>query len=48
VLQFEWDTAKAISNHKKHGISFEEAQSEIEPRFVMLGMSNQARLRNFI
>jgi len=60
MLQFEWDTAKAIANRKKHGVSFEEAQSvfydefalqffdkahsETESRFLMLGMSNQARL----
>jgi uncharacterized DUF497 family protein len=24
-LLFEWDASKARSNHKKHGISFEEA-----------------------
>jgi len=24
---FEWNTNKAISNNKKHGISFEEAQT---------------------
>ena len=24
---FEWNTNKAISNQKKHGISFEEAQT---------------------
>lgn len=26
-LEFEWDTAKSTSNKKKHGISFEEAQT---------------------
>jgi uncharacterized DUF497 family protein len=26
-LRFEWDVAKARANRKKHGISFEEAQS---------------------
>ncbi|HPM83003.1 MAG TPA: BrnT family toxin [Candidatus Anammoximicrobium sp.] len=26
-LQFEWDPAKAEANRRKHGISFEEAQS---------------------
>jgi uncharacterized DUF497 family protein len=25
-----WDPAKAVSNQKKHGISFEEAQSVLE------------------
>jgi len=26
-IRFEWDSKKAASNEKKHGISFEEAQS---------------------
>jgi len=26
-MTFDWDPAKAASNRKKHGISFEEAQS---------------------
>ena len=26
-LEFEWDASKSKSNKKKHGISFEEAQS---------------------
>ncbi len=26
-LRFEWDTRKALTNLKKHGISFEEAES---------------------
>jgi hypothetical protein len=26
-LEFEWDVAKSRSNKKKHGISFEEAQT---------------------
>jgi uncharacterized DUF497 family protein len=26
-LRFEWDDAKAVTNKRKHGISFEEAQS---------------------
>lgn len=25
-MQFEWDNAKDISNQKKHGISFQQAQ----------------------
>jgi uncharacterized DUF497 family protein len=24
-LEFEWDRDKALSNHKKHGVSFQEA-----------------------
>ena len=27
MLRFEWDPAKAASNRRKHGVSFEEAQS---------------------
>ena len=27
MIKFEWDTDKAASNKKKHGVSFEEAQS---------------------
>lgn len=27
MIQFEWSTAKARANLKKHGVSFEEAQS---------------------
>ncbi len=27
MIKFEWDTVKATSNQKKHGISFEEARS---------------------
>ncbi len=26
-IRFEWDARKASSNEKKHGVSFEEAQS---------------------
>lgn len=59
MIEFEWDTNKAASNLKKHGISFEEAQSVFyddfavqffdensvsEDRFLMLGMSNEARI----
>lgn len=60
MIKFEWDSAKVISNQKKHGISFEEAKSvffdefavqffdeansESEDRFLMLGLSDQANL----
>ncbi len=27
MIKFEWNTCKAISNKKKHGVSFEEAKS---------------------
>jgi len=59
-MRFDWDPAKATSNKKKHGVSFDEAQtvfydefalqfyddehSSHEERFLMLGMSSEARL----
>ena len=58
-MAIEWDSDKADSNLKKHGISFEEAAtalldpmalaqedaaSEGEPRWVLIGMSAQLRL----
>ena len=27
MINIEWDAAKAVSNKKKHGVSFEEAKS---------------------
>lgn len=60
MIKFEWDLVKELANQKKHGVSFEEAQSvfydeyaiqffdnehsEAEDRFLMLGLSSQARL----
>ena len=60
MIRFDWDSAKASANKRKHGVSFEEAQSvfydefarqfydpessESEDRFLLLGMSNQARM----
>lgn len=60
MITFEWDLAKAASNLRKHGVSFEEAQtvfydefavqffddehSDEEARFLLLGMSTQARI----
>lgn len=60
MIRFEWDRTKATSNLRKHGVSFEEAQSvfydefaiqflddehsDDEDRFLMLGMSSEARL----
>jgi uncharacterized protein len=47
MVKFESDEPKAVTNRKKHQISFEEArslffdeeQSSNEERFLMLGMS---------
>jgi uncharacterized DUF497 family protein len=60
MIRFEWDPTKATANVRKHGVSFEEAQSVFfdecavqffdeersgeEERFLMLGMSSEARL----
>lgn len=60
MIRFEWDPVKATANLKKHGVSFEEAESVFydefavqffdeensssEDRFLMLGLSAQARL----
>lgn len=60
MIKFEWDSAKAAANARKHGVSFEEAQSVFydefavqffdeehsgnEERFLLLGMSTEARL----
>ena len=35
MIKFEWNAAKGISNKKKHGISFEEAQSVFYDEFAV-------------
>ncbi len=35
MIKFDWDTAKATSNKKKHGISFDEAQSVFYDEFAV-------------
>ncbi len=35
MIKFEWDTDKANSNKKKHGVSFEEAQSVFYDEFAV-------------
>jgi len=60
MIEFEWDSSKASSNMKRHGVSFEEAKtvffddyalqfydeahSEEEERFLLLGLSNTSKL----
>ena len=34
MIKFEWDAVKATSNRKKHGVSFEEAQSVFYDEFA--------------
>jgi len=35
MIKFEWDAAKAASNKKKHGVSFEEARSVFYDEFAV-------------
>jgi uncharacterized protein len=35
IMRFAWDPAKAASNLRKHGVSFEEAQSVFYDDFAM-------------
>lgn len=35
-VKFEWDLAKALSNIKKHGISFDEAKTVFDDDFARL------------
>ncbi len=35
MIKFEWDSGKAKSNLKKHGVSFEEARSVFSDEFAI-------------
>jgi uncharacterized DUF497 family protein len=35
MIKFEWDSAKSTANIKKHGVSFEEAQSVFYDEFAV-------------
>ena len=35
MITFDWDPAKAVSNLRKHGVSFEEAQSVFYDEFAV-------------
>ena len=35
MLKFEWDSSKEKSNRRKHGVSFEEAQSIFYDEFAL-------------
>ena len=35
MIRFEWDSAKAAANTKKHGVSFEEAMSVFYDEFAV-------------
>ena len=50
-IRFEWDESKSRKNKRKHGVSFDEAQTVFldenamdEDRFIMLGMSFKLRV----
>ena len=42
-IRFEWDSRKAKSNEKKHGVSFEEAQSVFFDEHALLLEDPQPR-----
>jgi len=53
MIRFEWEPTKAASNIRKHGVSFEEAQSVFydtenselaEDRFLLLGLSRESKM----
>ncbi len=35
-MRFEWDPVKAVSNRRKHGVSFEEAAECFEDPFALV------------
>jgi uncharacterized DUF497 family protein len=35
MIRFEWDSTKAAANKRKHGVSFEEAQSVFYDEFAV-------------
>lgn len=35
MIKFEWDSGKATANARKHGVSFEEAQSVFYDEFAV-------------
>ena len=35
MIEFEWDSTKAKSNQKKHGVSFEEAQTVFYDEYAL-------------
>ena len=34
-MKFDWDEAKNLANQKKHGVSFEEAESLLQPMIIL-------------
>ena len=49
-LEFEWDAVKAEANHRKHGVSFDEAESAFydrnaKPHYDVLHSDEEDRRR---
>ena len=40
MIKFEWDSVKATANARKHGVSFEEAQSVFYDEFAVQFFDN--------
>ena len=40
MIKFEWDLTKAATNFKRHGVSFEEAQSVFYDEFAVQFFDN--------
>jgi uncharacterized DUF497 family protein len=47
-MLFIWDPQKAISNQKKHGVSFEEAQSVLESDVQLVLEDSEHHEQRFI
>ena len=45
LLVFEWDSKKARSNHRKHGISFDEARTVFEDPLAAIFMDEEHSAR---
>jgi hypothetical protein len=46
MLQFEWDPAKARANHRKHGVTFEEAMNVFDDPYAPISSRTVAREEN--
>ena len=47
MVEFEWDTTKAVSNRKKHGVSFEEAKSVFYDEFAIQFFDDESCLQGW-
>ncbi len=48
-MEFEWDSQKAQANHRKHGVTFEEAaEAFLDPFYQMGDASREGEDRSFI